>query len=516
MTTQQTEAEIANGATGQDDAGDLFVYNEGQWWYIPPRPDGWFNAWPPMRLESQDEADARGGGDSVPRQMTVDWDRLQTEYQKQVKADADRAKAEQDEAQRVADAEAAAAAMPQQWGGPTGEADAHRAALDVGLLPGEFSVFLDPQTKQWDYRMEASSGGQRYSTFDSAQRNAPPGFRPAPIEMNDGSTLWGFERVPDSPADQERTFSSWDDLIIDTFVKQGRDAALQVDHIRDLVEAPDQRLSFRDALSFGMQAASIGGSFDAEVFKQIVSLVTQVPPSAMSDPFASQVQGAANAFEEAVNDPMRFAEQPPDVQDAIRRGMASARANEVIFEHGPYDDAREQDRAFSDTFDAELERLEGEQDPGLGAFGVPTREEFEAGITPPTEPFSGIEFGEEDLGGGMTRTVSGQHFRDTGFGSPDLGEPFTRVETEKRNRTGRVTVRGNIEQADPSFVRAAQSGTLREERRRPRMPATPATQPPSDPLDPYYKAADIAEASVKNKERTSRRRRQAGAATVVG
>lgn len=338
--------------------------------------------------------------------------------------------------------------------------DAYAASL--GYPKNSYTAVQTPTG--WVMKINEATG-QIYPDFQQANRNAPPGYRP--YQLTNG--MWAYELIPE-PAQQGAR--SWDELILRAFDEGGQEAALRIDRIRDMVEQPNQRITIQDALQFGFQAATIGGSFDAAVFKQIVGLVQQLTPGGMTDPFAATVQQASTAFEQAVNEPTgaQFANQPPEVQDAIRRQMARAEADEAVFAQGPFDDQQDETKAFDDAFTSAFERLREEQDLGMGTFTT--------GPDPTTDPLElavsrGAEVQQFDGFSGVDTSALTDQQRDNFYG-PAIAEHKARVAREK------------------------------------------VPPPAAAPADPFAEISDAISKSVSQKEQGERQKRQAVATTRVG
>jgi hypothetical protein len=319
-----------------------------------PRPPGHFGPWPPTRLESEEEAIARAAeegtlkyesafdnagkptqGDPITPALRriIDWDAVSTANDKARKQAAEEVEhARQEEERRVKRDEAIAGPPPKNYRGPwplydrsgnldfnamrQADEEAAIADMDVPEFPSEeralawgrqkglHSPVAEFNGRAWTVTEADPVAGKRYMTADAAQRDAPPGFRPVSKLLNDGSTIWTLERMPET---QEQRIESWDDLILRTAIEKGRDAALEIDRFRDIIESPSQQISPLDAFAFAARFAD-----DAATFKEIAELVMGFN---QSNTFARDLQAATGLFAQA---------QQPTTQQQLGQALGPA------------------------------------------------------------------------------------------------------------------------------------------------------------------------------------------------
>lgn len=166
---------------------------------------------------------------------------------------------------------------------------AYKEAFDsFGFSRGQVKIGFnsDSSKGKLGYTWEKSDEmvGTQYGSFEEARRNLPPGFRVTPINMNDGSQSWGYERSP------VKEINSWDDLVLETFKRTGNRAlTLQVDAFRDQIDA--KRVTPLEAMNFALGIAE-----SPEDFKTISELAMNLGGGGASSDFLSALGAGAEAF----------------------------------------------------------------------------------------------------------------------------------------------------------------------------------------------------------------------------
>ena len=118
----------------------------------------------------------------------------------------------------------------------------------------EYSIARDFNTGRVYMTERDELAGVRYLSPEEARRNMPDGFRLKSQVMSDGSTVWSYERAPEPD-----TPDNWDDAIFKAYIDGGPELALQYDAFRDRIEA--KAVTPLEAMNFAMGVATDPNSF---------------------------------------------------------------------------------------------------------------------------------------------------------------------------------------------------------------------------------------------------------------